>query len=98
MALPAIEPAVEPTAEPMTLDQNPPPLDVAELLTVWLMTVVFFFTTVVRFGAELFVGAGREKDRPPLNPRPPRASAAVETKKATAMAATIAFFIGNPRN
>lgn len=42
MALPAIEPAVEPTAEPMTLDQNPPPLDVAELLTVWLMTVVFF--------------------------------------------------------
>ena len=32
MALPAIEPAVEPTAEPMTLDQNPPPLDVAELL------------------------------------------------------------------
>ena len=31
--------------------QNPPPLDVAELLTVWLMTVVFFFTTVVRFGA-----------------------------------------------
>lgn len=28
-----------------------PPLDVAELLTVWLMTVVFFFTTVVRFGA-----------------------------------------------
>lgn len=45
MALPAIEPAVEPTAEPMTLDQNPPPLDVAELLTVWLMTVVFFFTT-----------------------------------------------------
>ena len=51
MALPAIEPAVEPTAEPMTLDQNPPPLDVAELLIVWLMTVVFFFTTVVRFGA-----------------------------------------------
>ena len=51
MALPAIEPAAEPTAEPMTLDQNPPPLDVAELLTVWLMTVVFFFTTVVRFGA-----------------------------------------------
>ncbi len=32
MALPAIEPAVEPTAEPMTLDQNPPPLDVAELI------------------------------------------------------------------
>ena len=28
-----------------------------------------------------------------LKPRPPRASAAVETKKATAMAATIAFFI-----
>ena len=32
------------------------------------------------------------------DPRPPRASAAVETKKATAMAATIAFFIGNPSN
>ena len=60
MALPAIEPAVEPTAEPMTLDQNPPPLDVAELLTVWLMTVVFFFTTVVRL--EAVHSASREQD------------------------------------
>ena len=62
------------------------------------MTVVFFFTTGVGFGAYLFVGAGPENPPPPQNPRPPRASGAVETKKATAMAATIAFFIGNPRN
>ena len=91
MALPAIEPAVEPTAEPMTLDQNPPPLDVAELLTVWLMTVVFFFTTVVRFGTDL-TADGREKERPP-KPRPPRASAAVEMKNAATTAAKRIFFI-----